>query len=134
MLGLEVALEEVDDGGGKQEQHHHQQERTEQRAPFMRNHPLQRLQRRRVPDELQQSELAQHPQDPQVHGYEGMQVPGQNRKQVDDHHRPHCEFGPCAPGGRRRNSGMSTELHSRKTYSMVKTITEKVLKASSSDP
>ena len=35
-------------------------------------------------------------------------------------------------GGRRFSNGISTELHSRSTYSTVKTITEKALKASNS--
>jgi len=36
--------------------------------------------------------------------------------------------------GKRCRSGMSTELHSLSTYSMVNTITENLLKASNSGP
>ena len=36
--------------------------------------------------------------------------------------------------GKRCSSGISTELHSRSTYSMVNTITEKMLKASNPGP
>ena len=45
-----------------------------------------------------------------------------------------AKFSRARQCGSRRSSGISTELHSRSTYSTVNTITEKVLKASNSGP
>ena len=45
-----------------------------------------------------------------------------------------AKFSRARQCGMRRNNGISTQLHRRSTYSTVKTITEKVLKASNSGP
>jgi hypothetical protein len=55
------------------------------------------LQRRRVADEFEQPEQAQDPQGPQVERDELMQIPRQDREQVDDHHRPYGEFESRSP-------------------------------------
>ena len=126
MLGLRAALQEVNDGGGKYEQHHHQQKRAEQRAPFMRYHPLQRLQRRRVADEFEQPEQPQQAQGAEVEGKDLVDVPGQEREQVDDHHRSHRD----EPRPLGRQACQQRDLD----RATVKTITEKALKASNSAP
>jgi hypothetical protein len=72
----------------EQEQHKDDKERGEQRPILIGEHAAERLQRGRVAHELEQAEQAKHPEDPEIQRKHKVQIPGQEREQVDQQDRP----------------------------------------------
>jgi hypothetical protein len=92
-----MAFDQIHAGRREQQQYQNDEKRAEQRPVFIGNDPAERLQRRRVAHEHEEAEEPEHPKQAQIQRIQPVQIPGQKREEVDDHHRPHRVSQPCLP-------------------------------------